>query len=86
LRAISQPKFCCTLGAGYSDPDFRSFFYAPTAVTGSVDPANLRARFRTPVEVGWQRTVRFDHDFVGRKALEEEIANPRRTVVIPRWT
>ena len=43
---------------------------------GSVDPADARARLRTPVEVGWTRAVKFDHDFVGRAALEEEVAEP----------
>jgi vanillate/3-O-methylgallate O-demethylase len=37
------------------------------------------------VEVGWQRAVKFDHDFVGRGALEEEVANPRRTIATLRW-
>jgi hypothetical protein len=37
-------------------------------ISGSVDPANLRARFRTPVEVGWHRMCKFDHDFLGRAA------------------
>src|SRR5262249_10292514 len=52
---------------------------------GSVDPADLRARFRTPVEVGWHRMCKFDHDFLGRAALESEVANPKRTVVTLRW-
>ena len=45
----------------------------------------MRARLRTPVEVGWQRAVKFDHDFIGRAALEAEVANPRRTVATLRW-
>jgi glycine cleavage system aminomethyltransferase T len=53
--------------------------------SGSVDPANLRARYRTPVEVVWHRMCRFDHDFLGRAALEREVENPKRTVVILRW-
>ncbi len=54
-------------------------------VSGSVDPADIRARLRTPVEVGWQRAVKFDHDFIGRTALEAEVADPKRTVVTLRW-
>lgn len=46
---------------------------------GSVSPSNVRARFRTPVEVRWHNMAKFDHDFVGRAALEKEIANPKRT-------
>ena len=29
--------------------------------------------------------MKFDHDFVGRAALEAEVANPRRTVATLRW-
>lgn len=54
-------------------------------ISGSVDPADVRARMRTPVEVDWHRMARFDHDFVGRNALAAEIANPRRTTVTLRW-
>lgn len=54
-------------------------------VSGSVDPADWRARFRTPVEVRWHNMARFDHDFIGRAALEAEIANPKRTTVILKW-
>ena len=38
-------------------------------VSGSVDPADRRARTRTPVEVRWHNMARFDHDFVGSAAL-----------------
>jgi glycine cleavage system aminomethyltransferase T len=71
-------------GAGYSDPGFRPQFAAPS-VTGSVDPANLRARYRTPVEVNWQRAIKFDHEFVGRSALAKEVADPQRVTVTLRW-
>jgi len=55
------------------------------SVSGSVDPAAMRARYRTPSEVGWQSVVRLDHDFIGRQAVEAEMANPRRTIVTLRW-
>jgi glycine cleavage system aminomethyltransferase T len=70
--------------SGWSEEAFRKICFAP-AWTGSVDPMNFEARYRTPLEVGWRRAVRFDHDFVGRAALEQECANPRRTVVTLRW-
>jgi len=54
-------------------------------ISGSVDPSDLRARYRTPVEVGWHHMCKFDHDFLGRAALEAEVANPKRTVVTLRW-
>jgi vanillate/3-O-methylgallate O-demethylase len=72
------------------DPGYVSFvrasgFDPPMNVSGSVDPADRRARLRTPVELRWERAVRFDHDFTGRAALEAEVANPRRRVVTLRW-
>ena len=29
--------------------------------------------------------MKFDHDFVGRAALEAEVANPKRTIATLRW-
>ncbi|HUA33814.1 MAG TPA: hypothetical protein VMA09_09440 [Candidatus Binataceae bacterium] len=70
---------------GMPDEIARSFIGQFFKVSGSVDPANLRARFRTPVEVGWHQMCKFDHDFIGRAALEAEVAKPKRTVVTLRW-
>jgi vanillate/3-O-methylgallate O-demethylase len=70
---------------GMPDEAARAFIGQFFKISGSVDPANLRARFRTPVEVGWHRMCKFDHDFLGRAALETEVANPKRTVVTLRW-
>ena len=54
-------------------------------VSGSVDPMNIRARTRTPVEVRWHNMAKFDHDFIGQEALAAEIAKPKRTTVTLRW-
>lgn len=54
-------------------------------VSGSVDPSDVRSRMRTAYEARWHKMARFDHDFVGRAALEAEIADPRRTTVMLRW-
>lgn len=54
-------------------------------VSGSVDPLDMRARCRTPVEVGWHNMARFDHDFPGRSALEADVAQPKRATVTLRW-
>jgi vanillate/3-O-methylgallate O-demethylase len=70
---------------GIPDETARAFIGQFFKISGSVDPANLRARYRTPVEVGWHRMCKFDHDFLGRTALEAEVAQPKRTVVTLRW-
>jgi glycine cleavage system aminomethyltransferase T len=46
---------------------------------------NIRLRFRNPIELGWGKMIKFDHDFIGRKVLEKEIANPRRAMVTLEW-
>lgn len=60
--------------------------FAPSVISGSVDPADLRARQRTPFEVGWDRMVKFDHDFIGRQALESQVAaGSARRIVTLEW-
>lgn len=75
------------VSAGIEDAGFREAVgvRGQPRICGSVDPANMRARFRSPFEIGWGKTVRFDHDFKGREALEQEAADPKRTVVTLRW-
>jgi glycine cleavage system aminomethyltransferase T len=75
--------------AAYEDPGYADFVRANDddllIVSGSVDPNDMRARYRTPVELDWHRAARFDHDFIGRSALEAEVADPKRTIVTLRW-
>ncbi|MFC8520768.1 aminomethyl transferase family protein [Streptomyces sp. NPDC057257] len=73
------------------DPGFVEFLSKLPVVTGkaqvqrgSYDP-DPRSRYRTPVELGWTRMIKFDHDFVGRAALEREVADPKRTMVTLEW-
>jgi vanillate/3-O-methylgallate O-demethylase len=57
----------------------------PLAMSGSIDPADHRARLRTPFEVNWGWMAKFDHDFLGRAALEAEAAFRKRKTVTLRW-
>src|SRR5579875_3932783 len=43
--------------------------------------ADMKLRYRNPIELGWGKTIRFDHEFIGRAALEREAAQPRRQMV-----
>jgi len=54
-------------------------------VHGSIGPDNVRLCYRNPVELGWADMIKFDHDFVGRKALEKMVANPKRKMVTLEW-
>jgi len=53
--------------------------------TGSYEYADISELYRSPVELGWARNIKFDHEFIGRAALEEEVAHPRRTMVTLVW-
>ena len=50
-----------------------------------VEADDVNAWYRSPVELGWAKNIKFDHDFTGRKALEAEVANPKRTMVTLVW-
>jgi glycine cleavage system aminomethyltransferase T len=53
---------------------------------GSMDSRNIADYYHTPYDIGYGRLVNFDHDFVGRKALEEFAAHPRRSKVTLVWS
>ncbi len=76
--------FAEVLSSSYVGKDDRDK-YAAHGFTGSIDPQNVRARLRTPGELGWSWMAKFDHEFVGREAVEEEAKNPKRTIVTLRW-
>ena len=46
---------------------------------------DLQERFVTPYDVGWDFLVKFNHDFVGREALERIAASKTRTVTTLEW-
>ena len=85
---------CTFFPAAFGDPGFlASPAGAPFMATvgasgtlpGSVSPQDIRARLRTPQEVNWAWMAKFDHDFIGRGAIEAEAANPRRKTVTLSW-
>jgi vanillate/3-O-methylgallate O-demethylase len=84
-------QFWTFSSAMHEDAGWRAFMaqmpypFPDPRMEGSVDPVDFRARCRTPVEVGWEKSVRLDHDFTGRAALEAELAAPRRTIVTLEW-
>lgn len=61
-----------------------SFFNYNIRLLGSVGD-DLQSRFVTPFDVGWGSLVNFNHEFTGKKALEEIAKNPPRTVVTLEW-
>ena len=62
-------------------PAFASTFN----IAGSFEAEHVSAWYRSPVELGWGKNVKLDHDFIGRAALERELAAPRRTMRTLVW-
>lgn len=54
-------------------------------IKGSFEADCIGAWYRSPVELGWARNIKFDHDFHGRAALEREVAEPKRKLVTLVW-
>lgn len=51
------------------------------SVGGSFVSADVEDYYFTPWDLGYGRFVKFDHDFIGRNALEEKSQDPPRTEV-----
>jgi vanillate/3-O-methylgallate O-demethylase len=58
-------------------------YEAAGSIGGSFVSDDIRDYYVTPYEIGYGPFVRFDHDFIGREALEKmEPANQRRKVTL----
>ena len=80
------PQQTCSFATAlYKDPEFHKASLEIFKPIGSVDPDDWRARFRTLSEVNWLWMAKLDHDFVGRAAVEKEMAHPTRTIVSLEW-
>ncbi|MDR5708195.1 MAG: aminomethyl transferase family protein [Armatimonadota bacterium] len=81
------------LPAIYTREDLRAYrewlpatsFEATGSLGGSFYSKNVEDYYLTPFDLGAGRIVRFDHEFVGRQALEEMAREPRRTKVTLVW-
>ncbi|HWH26595.1 MAG TPA: hypothetical protein VNT53_08130 [Pseudolysinimonas sp.] len=74
------------------DKDFEGYllttglegFAEPIVARGSAGP-ELGKRYSNPIELGWSHMVKFDHDFIGREALERIAAGSPRVMVTLEW-
>ena len=56
-------------------------FEGIASLGGSFYSNNIEDYYLTPYDLGYGPVVKFDHDFIGREALEKIAANPRRKKV-----
>lgn len=71
--------------AGYREWLDSNSMEANLSVGGSFDSPDIEEYYMTPMEQGKSGIVSFDHDFIGREALEERIYNPKREGVTLVW-
>jgi syringate O-demethylase len=77
------------LPAIYTSPKMKAYrewlpadsYEAIGSLGGSFYSENIEDYYLTPYDLGYGPTVKFDHDFVGREALEKICQNPKRTKV-----
>ena len=55
------------------------------SIGGSFVADNIEAYYLTPYELGYGPFVKFDHDFIGREALEKKAKAPQRKKVTFAW-
>lgn len=60
-------------------------YEATNAVAGSFDSTNIEDYYHTPWELGYGSFVKFDHDFIGREALERIDPASQRKKVTLAW-
>ena len=51
---------------------------AAGSLAGSYNPADIADYYVTPFDLGYDRLVKFDHDFVGADKLQDRVANGKR--------
>jgi vanillate/3-O-methylgallate O-demethylase len=60
-------------------------FEANASLGGSMVSNNIEDYYLTPYDLGYDRFTRFDHDFIGRSALEAMADKPHRKKVTLTW-
>ena len=60
-------------------------FEANLSLGGSLVSDNVEDYYLSPYDIGYGHIVRFDHDFIGRAALEARKDQPHRHKVTLRW-
>jgi len=77
------------LPAVYTSPTMKAYrewlpadsYEAIGSLGGSFYSENIEDHYLTPYDLGYGSTVKFDHEFVGREALEKLSKSPKRTKV-----
>ena len=63
---------------------FATPFDEPPVISGSL-PRDSELIYRSPVDLGWEKMINFNHDFVGKDALQAELEGRHNTMVHLIW-
>ena len=100
VGARTYPTSCLESGwipsplpAIYTGDDMKAYrqwlkgtsYEAMASLGGSFVSGNIADYYLTPFDLGYGQFVKFDHDFVGRAALEKIAASPARQKVTLLW-
>jgi len=83
----------CPLPAVFTGEDMKAYrqwlpangYEGTGSLGGSFYSDNIADYYLTPYDLGYGPFVKFDHDFVGREALEKMAASPKRKKVTLAW-
>jgi len=81
LRGLANQDYTAWMLKNQGFPPFEA-----TIVKGSMgDEKDISFLYRTPVDLGWTKMVKFDHEFRGRPALEKLLADQKTAMVTLEW-
>jgi len=58
--------------------------FDPAVFSGSL-PRDSGLIYRSPIDLGWEKLINFNHDFIGREALKTELEGHHNTMVHLIW-
>jgi vanillate/3-O-methylgallate O-demethylase len=93
MNGLEQGWIPSPLPAVYTSPELRSYrewlpatsYEAVGSLGGSFYSENVEDYYLTPWDMGYGHILKFDHDFLGRSALEEKAEAPHRRKVTLAW-
>lgn len=83
----SDPQMVEFLSAAYEGEDAEVYDGSlESPLFGSLGDMGKEAYYCNPIECGWERSINWNHDFVGKGALRKIVDDPNhRTVVTLEW-
>jgi vanillate/3-O-methylgallate O-demethylase len=84
LESAWVPSPTPAIFSGHGMDEYRAWLPAARAgsIAGSVDSSRIEDYYVTPWDLGYDRSVNFDHEFIGRAALEAGAATRAKVTLV----